>query len=337
MFAFAYPWLLLLTPLPILVCWLVRPYRSSESAVRVPFMARLVKATGKTPTSGAIIFRRSTTQWALLTFIWLALVGALARPQWIEDPISRTIPSRDLMLAVDLSGSMETADFVDSDGERVDRLTGVKAVLDDFLTKREGDRVGLIFFGSAAFLQSPFTEDLDVCRQLLDEAQVRMAGPQTVIGDAIGLSIVQFEKSELEDRVLILLTDGNDTGSKVPPANAAQIASDKGITIYPIGIGDPTAVGEEKMDEESLREIARTTNGEFYRAEDLAELAEIYERLDELDTKELETVSHRPKVDLFQWPLMLCFISLIGFHAFKAGRALRGSRKTATEQGGEYA
>src|SRR5262249_14305415 len=147
---------------------------------------------------------------------------ALARPQWLEPPVTRTLPSRDLMLAVDLSGSMETKDFTAPDGKKVDRLTAVKAVLDDFLSRRKGDRVGLIVSGSAAFVQAPFTDDLDVCRELLSETSVRMAGPKTALGDAIGLAITRFEKSNTPQRVLIALTDGNDTGSRVPPERAAE-------------------------------------------------------------------------------------------------------------------
>ena len=152
---------------------------------------------------------------------------------------------RDLLLAVDLSGSMETKDFKNAAGQTVDRLSAVKEVLNDFLTKREGDRVGLIFFGSAPFVQAPFTEDLKVCRQLLDEAQVKMAGPQTAFGDALGLAITVFDRSTVPERVLIALTDGNDTASKVPPAKAAEIAKDKGIVIHTVSVGDPKAAGED--------------------------------------------------------------------------------------------
>jgi Ca-activated chloride channel family protein len=158
-------------------------------------------------------------QRVFLWGVWVCLVLALARPQWLEAPISKTLPTRDLLLAVDLSGSMETQDFTDASGQRVDRLTAVKQVLDEFLARRQGDRVGLIFFGSAAFVQAPFTEDLEACRTLLGEAQVRMAGPKTVFGDAIGLAITVFARAAgLQERVLIVLTDGNDTDSEVPPA-----------------------------------------------------------------------------------------------------------------------
>jgi len=207
------------------------------------------------------------------------------------------------MLLVDLSGSMEAEDFTNAAGDKVDRLTAVKEVLDDFLTRREGDRVGLIVFGNAAFVQVPFTQDLDACRMLLEETAVRMAGPKTAFGDAIGLGITLFERSEVEDRVMIALTDGNDTGSKIPPAEAAKIAADNEIQIHVVGVGDPAATGEELLDEEALQAVADTTGGRYFFAQDRDELEEIYDELDRLGTREVEAETYRPRVDLFYWPL----------------------------------
>jgi Ca-activated chloride channel family protein len=210
---------------------------------------------------------------------------------------------------------METDDFKNQQGEQITRLEAVKEVLVDFLQKRQGDRVGLIFFGTAAFVQMPFTEDLDTCLTLLDEAQVRMAGPQTMLGDAIGLGITMFERSELEDKVLILLTDGNDTGSKVSPVKAAEIARDKDILIHTIAVGDPTMAGEQALDEATLRKISELTSGKYFWAGNRKELTNIYDELDKLGTRELETVSHRPKSELYHWPLAF-FISLILLYSF---------------------
>ena len=211
---------------------------------------------------------------------------------------------------------METQDFTDASGQRVDRLTAVKQVLDDFLSRRKGDRVGLIFFGSAAFVQAPFTEDLEACRTLLQEAQVRMAGPQTVFGDAIGLALTVFARAEgVQERVLIVLTDGNDTNSKVPPARAAEIARAQNITIYTVAVGDPTAAGEEKLDKETLKAVATTTGGCYYHASDRAALADIYTQLDALPTRPVQILSHRPRRDLFHWPLALGLGLSLVYHA----------------------
>ena len=163
--------------------------------------------------------------------------------------------------------------------------------------------MGLIVFGTGAFVQAPFTEDLDVCRVLLDEMQVRMAGPRTAIGDAIGLAVHVFEESELEERVLIVLTDGNDTGSRVPPDKAARVARDRGIVIHTVAVGDPSAAGEEKLDERALRAMAEVTGGIFATATDRAELEDVYAELDALDSREVETQSYRPRRELYAWPL----------------------------------
>jgi len=303
MIAFAAAWVLWLAPLPLLVRSLAPAHQPREDAVYGPFVARLAEAIGVDPAQGREVARRRLVQSLAFVLAWLLSLACLARPQWIGQPIERTLATRDLLLAVDLSGSMEAADFALPSGERVDRLTGVKLVLDDFLERREGDRVGLILFGSAAFVQAPFTEDLEVCRLLLDEAQVRMAGPRTVIGDAIGLAIHVFEESELDERVLIVLTDGNDTGSRVPPDKAAGIAKDRGIVIHSVAIGDPRSVGEEALDETTLRTMATTTGGTYARANDLEELEAVYERLDELDTRDVQTQSYRPRTELYPWPL----------------------------------
>lgn len=306
---------MILLALPLLARWLFPAHRETQQAVRVPFFEQVAELSGMKPSSGAVIFTKTTIQKIFTILAWVLVVIALARPQLTEAPITKTLPSRDLMLAVDLSGSMALEDFTGPGGNRTDRLTAVKNVLDEFLTRREGDRVGLIFFGSAAFVQSPFTEDLDTCRFLLDEAQVGMAGPQTMLGDAIGLAITLFERSDLEERVLIILTDGNDTGSRVPPDKAAGIARDNGVIIHTVAVGDPKAAGEEKLDEETLREISSTTGGSYFFAGNQSELEEIYDRLDEMETREMETISHRPRRDLFHWPLGMMLVLGMVYHA----------------------
>ena len=266
MIVFTHVWMFLLLPLPLLIRRLLPPFKDVRQAVRVPIFDVLVHSIGATPSKGAVIHRRSFWQAFLYALVWICVVTALARPQRLQPPVVREVPTRDLLLAIDLSGSMETVDFKNTAGEMVDRLTAVKEVLDDFLARRKGDRVGMIVFGTGAFVQIPFTQDLDVCRELLDQTAVRMAGPKTALGDAIGLGITLFERSELEDKVLIALTDGNDTGSKVPPTEAAGIAADKGIVIHTIGVGDPTAAGEEKFDEQTLKDVASKTGGRYFYA-----------------------------------------------------------------------
>ncbi|MFC1776507.1 VWA domain-containing protein [Pseudomonadota bacterium] len=303
MLTIAHPWLLLLIPLPWLIRKLLPAHHERKQAVRVPFMQRIAQSLNLQPGNELVVSKRPTSQWLMLSLAWLCLVAAIARPQWLEEPIIKELPMRDLLVAVDLSGSMEAKDFTDSEGNSIDRLTAVKQVLDSFLARRDGDRVGLILFGSAAFVQAPFTDDLDVVRELLDEAQIRMLGPRTMLGDAMGLAINQFERSEVDERVLIVLTDGNDTGSLIPPDRAAVIARDNGVVVYTIAIGDPAAVGEQALDEKTLKTIATTTGGDYFRANDREELEAIYDNLDEINPRQVETQSYRPLSDFYAWPL----------------------------------
>ncbi|MBT8049096.1 MAG: VWA domain-containing protein [Xanthomonadales bacterium] len=330
MLQLTYPWLLLLLPLPLLIYLLAPAYSEPRLAVRVPFMGLLLRLTGQQAGSEAASIRRTPLQKAQLLLSWVAIVIALARPTWMDQPMVQELPMRDLLVALDLSGSMETRDFTDEAGNTSDRLSAAKQVLDQFLSRREGDRVGLIFFGSAAFVQAPFTEDLDVVRELLDEAQVRMLGPRTMLGDAIGVAIRLFERSEVDERVLIVLTDGNDTGSMVPPLRAAEIARDNGVTIYPIAMGDPEAAGEQALDEVTLNSIAAATGGEYFHADDREQLDLVYQALDRLNPKQVETASYRPEHELYHWPLGFAIILSLLFFAqselrmFLASRAARG-------------
>ena len=326
MLTFAYPWLLLLLVLPLLARWLLPAYREPRRPVRVPFMSVLTRLAGQEAVAGGVVYKRIRPQWIMLSLVWIALPIALARPLWLGEPIVKELPMRDMLVAVDLSGSMDTRDFTDSSGATTDRLTAARQVLDDFLSRREGDRVGLIFFGSAAYVQAPFTEDLDVVRQLMDEAQVRMLGPKTMLGDAIGVAINQFERSEVDDRILIVLTDGNDTGSMVPPVRAAEIARDSPVTIYTIAMGYPLAACEQALDEETLQAIAATTGGDYFHAADRAELDGIYDQLDQLNPRQVETLSYRPEQDLYFWPagfsilLSLLFFCVVELRSFLSAR-----------------
>ncbi len=326
MLNFAYPWLLLLLPLPLLAYWLLPAYREPRQPVRVPFLNLLSRLAGQDASAAGSIYRRILPQRVMIVLVWLGLATALARPQWIDEPIVKELPMRDLLVAVDLSGSMETRDFTDSGGAVTDRLTAARQVLDDFLSRRDGDRVGLVLFGSAAYVQAPFTEDLDVVRALMDEAQVRMLGPKTMLGDAIGVAINLFERSEVDDRVLIVLTDGNDTGSLVPPQRAAEIARDNGMTIYTIAMGDPQAAGEQALDEKALQAIAATTGGQYFHAQDRAELDGIYATLNQLNPRQVETLSYRPEHELYFWPggvallISLLFFSVVELRSHRIRR-----------------
>jgi Ca-activated chloride channel family protein len=185
-------------------------------------------------------------------------------------------------------------------------------------------------FGTKAYVQIPFTQDLATAEQLLEQTQVGIAGQQTAIGDSIGLAIKTLENSTAEQKLLILLTDGNDTASRVPPEHAADIAHQNGVVVYTIGVGDPAASGENRVDLDALRAVASTTGGQFFRAEDGAQLQAIYADIDRLAPTKLQTLSWRPKLPLFQWPLgaavllsLLLWLALLMTSAWRRARTVR--------------
>lgn len=316
MLSFVYPLAALAAPLPLLVYFLTPAHRERRAALLVPFFDQLASFNGGTPREGLIVGRRGWWRTLALTLCWLFVLAAVMRPQWIEPPLHREKPARDLMLLVDLSQSMETRDFVDGSGATVDRVTTVKQVLDDFLSKRKGDRVGIIVFGDAPYVLVPFTADLDLARQLLKEMRAGMAGPRTTLGDAIGLAIDAFAKSTAKAKTIIALTDGNDTGSRAPPKEAVAVAHDRGIVIHTVAIGDPATVGEEKLDEDTLRAIAESTGGGYYRAMDRKSLEDIYRRLDTIETRKVDEVSFRPKREIYWMPLVAGLAIGMGVEAF---------------------
>ncbi|CAN7145420.1 VWA domain-containing protein [Bosea sp. LjRoot9] len=303
MLSLAYPWIALLVPLPLAIWFWLPAHAEQRPGLRVPFFDRLARLSGQRSVSGGVVASRGAARLTVLGLCWLLALGALARPQWIDPPLHRDLPTRDLLVLVDLSGSMDTSDFVDASGRTVNRLTAVKQVLDDFLSRRKGDRVGVVVFGDEPFALAPFTTDLDLCRVMLRDTAVGMAGPRTAFGDAIGLGIGLFNRSTVKAKTIIALTDGNDTTSKVPPVEAARIARDKGIVIHTVAVGDPQAAGEDKLDEAALKDVADATGGGFFRALDRAQLADIYRQLDQIETRRIDTVSFRPKRDVYWIPL----------------------------------
>ena len=328
MIEFAYPWWILALPLPLVAYFALPAYKERKSSVKVPFFRRLVELTGEKPSRGAVVLERMLFQKAWLVISWVLIVGALAKPQWVGEPIIIEKSGRDLMIAVDLSGSMDATDFLNDSGQQVDRLTAVKSVLTEFITQRVHDRLGLIVFGDAPFLQAPFTEDHDTWLTLLAETEAGMAGMSTAFGDAIGLSIKAFDNSDTENRVLIVLTDGNDTGSKVPPVDAAKVADQLGVTIYTIAIGDPETTGEEALDIETLQRIAEITSGGYYQAFDREQLENVYHQINALEPAVFESLSYRPKQSLHHYLLSivmvgyLLFFSLMTFVSYKNQRGV---------------
>ncbi|GGP25048.1 vWA domain-containing protein [Silvimonas amylolytica] len=315
MYQLEFPLAAIALPLPLLI-WLFLPvYRETMPAVRVPAFERMAALARTRPSKGAVVMHANWLQFLLAPVCWGLLVLAMMRPVYVEPPVERIEAGRDLLLAIDLSQSMEARDYVDANGRRLNRLQAAKQVIGPFVDRRKDDRIGLIAFGATAFPQAPLTLDHDSVKLLLDELQIGMAGPQTAIGDAIGVAIRMTEKSKAKEKVLILLTDGGDTASKLPPERAASIAKDKGLIIHTIGIGDPAATGEDKVDLAALQKIAGATGGQSYRAENLSALERIYAELDRITPDKVKRQSHRPKRELFYLPLMAVGAILVIYHA----------------------
>ncbi|WP_456445502.1 vWA domain-containing protein [Thiolapillus sp.] len=312
MLEFAWPWLFLLLPLPLLVR-LLPPVSRPQAALKVPFLEDFQQLQSR-------LRRRAGSSRAALwlaALAWLLLVTGAARPQWQGEPVPLPMEGRDLMLAVDLSGSMAEEDFVIG-RQRVDRLTATKIVAGNFIEKRKGDRLGLILFGEQAYLQAPLTYDLKTVKTLLEEAFINMAGQKTAIGDAIGLAIKRLRNKKGE-KVLILMSDGENTAGQMDPLKAAELAAEEGLKIYTIGIGaDPEAdffgmvSSRSALDEKTLTRIAQITGGRYFRARDTAELVAIYDAIDAMEPVENEKRFFRPVDELFYWPAGTALLLSLG-------------------------
>ena len=312
---FEWFWAVLLLPLPLLIRWLLPVSKQiRQSALRTPFLSDFQQWQGTA--SG----RLRNIPWifycALLA--WVLFVLALMRPQLLGEPQNIPASGRDLMLAVDLSGSMEQQDFLLS-GRVVNRLTASKQVATEFIARRSGDRIGLILFGEQAYLQVPLTFDHDTVQTLLEETVIGLAGKKTAIGDAIGLAVKRLRERSEKNRILIIMTDGANTAGEVDPLVAADFARQQGLKIYTIGIGSDEQIrrtwfGSQRinpsqdLDEETLQAVSETTGGRYFRARDTEELQQIYRILDELEPIDDEVLQFRPQQAIFYWPLSLAGI-----------------------------
>ncbi|WP_076587055.1 vWA domain-containing protein [Solilutibacter tolerans] len=327
---FAWPWMLAALPLPLLAHWWLPPARHVQTpAVKLP------NATSRlhiVPGVGGVTRMRGM-RW-LAYIAWSLLCVAAARPQEFGPVQAPPQSGRDLMLAVDLSGSMEEPDM-ELGGRRVDRLTAAKAVLADFLDRRASDRIGLVVFGQRAYAVSPLTLDRESVRRQLRDAMVGMAGRETAIGDAIGLAVKRLRTQPAEHRVLILLTDGENTAGVMTPSKAAELAQAESVRIHTIAFGGeggvisvfgmqmPVPGMQGGIDEETLRQVAETTGGKFFRARDTQSLAGIYAEIDRLEPVRHEGAAVRPRVELY-WKWLLAALSVAVLSAVLSW--LRGRR-----------
>lgn len=313
---FAWPYLFLLIPMPWLVFKLLPPSHFSDAAMlKVPVYSDF--SFFRLPTSSS---STSKLKACFIFIIWLMLLTAGARPQWIGNAVELPQSGRDLMLAVDLSGSMQIQDF-EINGKMIDRLSAIKLIASDFIERRKGDRIGLILFGTQAYLQTPLTFDVATVKQLLMESAVGLAGPETAIGDAIGLAVKQLRDRPQASRVLILITDGINNAGELTPEKAAEIAANERLKIHTIAIGSKqrpvqTVFGARMMatngeiDEKALQLVAEKSGGEYFRAYNTHELAQIYRHIDQLEQHEQANQYFRPIQEMYYWPLGIALACL---------------------------
>ena len=333
----AWPWALVLVLLPLILKWR-KPGAQSVDAPVLPVGHWLSDLPGVSRRGNAV----PLWQQLLLFLMWTLLVVALARPQHVGEQVQMPVSGRDLMLVVDISPSMDEQDMV-LQGRRINRLQAVKRVLDDFISRRQGDRLGLILFGTEPYVQAPLTFDLETVRTLMREAGLGMAGRATAIGDAVGLATKRLRNRPQDQRVVVLLTDGANTAGEITPDKATEIAAAASIRLYTIGIGAESMVqrgllGSRRvnpsrdLDENLLTRMAQQTGGEYFRARSLPELELIYESIDRLEPIELEGKFYRPVTELYVWPAGLAVILWLALFLVRHGRELVAETRRSKEE-----
>lgn len=316
MIEFALPWAFIALPLPILMYLLPAKKNSEAASLRMPTIlpgmsSEKSHSTGrKTPVS-------------LVAFLWCLLVIAASQPQWLGEPVSIPTDGREMMVAVDLSGSMQVEDM-ELEGRQINRLDMLKVLLGEFIDRRVGDRIGLILFGDDAYMQTPMTFDRETVKQMLDETVLGLVGKQTAIGDAIALAVKRFDQKKASNRVLLLLTDGQNTAGKILPEQALELAVAKKVTIYSVGIGADVMIQRSlfgkrrvnpssELDEDTLTKLAEQTGGRYFRARSSNDMEQIYQLLDELEPVEQEQQQMRPLTALFYYPLAAALLFAFGY------------------------
>lgn len=337
MIEFEYLWVFALLPLPILIYCFVPSHQTPQIALKVPFFDAFASSLGLNAEKGSNQIKAGIWQRSSLILGWFLVVMAAAKPVWLGPEETRELAGRDVMIVLDLSGSMATDDFSNRVGNQVTRLAASKEVLDTFSQKRSSDRLGLIVFGDSAFLQSPFTADHSAWLALLNETEPAVAGQSTHLGDAIGLGIKTFLSENQKDKqeqpsglnsgqsnpivqerqtdehlkrehLMIVLTDGNDTDSLVPPIDAAKVAAAHNIKIHLVAMGSPNTSGEQAIDMDVIDTVAKLTGARSFLAMSPSELSNVYDTINELEPSVFESYRYQPKQSLHYVPLLVAFI-----------------------------
>ena len=310
-FEIIHVWVLFLAPLPLLLYFVLPALKIKSASLLIPNIVKSSIYTKQEPKKSSFVNKKSFLEVLVQSIIWLLLLASLSSPQLVGKAELKAKNSRNFLIVADLSFSMAQKDWK-IENKPVTRWEAVTTVMDEFIEKREGDRIGLVLFGSNAYVQAPFTPDLITVKTMLDEAAVGLAGQTTSIGKAIMKGIDLFDKDTIQTKVMLLLTDGVDAGIGVLPLDAADIAKRDSIMIYTIGIGDPNSVNSD-LDEKTLEEIAEITEGQYFRAMNTERLNSIYDELDKLEPIEYEEETYRPRTLLYHYPLGVALILFLGY------------------------
>jgi len=314
-FEIAYKWVFLLLPLPLLVYALLPALRKRRLALITPSFLHAAELSGQKPQTSAWITRRNFFGWISIMLCWICLLAAASSPRYVGKPEKKTKLVRSFLIAADISFSMAERDWI-VDGKRMTRWEAVRSIMKDFVEQRKSDQIGLVMFATHAYLQAPLTVDLPTITWLLDETEVGMAGQMTSLGEAIGFSIKVFRNDTIKQKVMLLLTDGVDSGEDISPLDAAQAARKDSITIYTLGIGKAQGSGGYNIDEKGMTEIASLTGGKYFNAMNEGQLKNVYEELNKLEPIQYEEEQYKPVQLLYYYPLLAAIVLGLVFHLF---------------------
>lgn len=312
-FEIAYKWVFLLFPLPFLLYWILPVMRKRRAALMAPFFERAATVSNQKPRKSAWITRKNFFSWITLILCWACLLAAASSPRYVGQPAKKTKTVRNFLIVADISFSMETTDWI-VNGRRMSRWDAIKSIMKDFVQNRQSDQVGLVMFGTNAYLQAPLTTDLQAINWLMDQTEVGMAGQMTSIGDAIAFSTNVLKADTIKQKIMLLMTDGIDAGQNILPLDAAQQAKRDSITIFTLGIGKASGMGGYDLDEKTLKEISKATGGQYFNAMNEGQLKNVYATLDKLEPVKYDEETYKPVVLLYYYPLLAAAVLGLAFH-----------------------
>lgn len=316
---FAWSWAWLLIFLPLIGRYFLPQDREVKEHVRVPFLPELIDELKLNSQP----VRSSKFAGLMFWLVWILLLAALSRPEYLTPPQHIQKPMRDVVLILDVSGSMGKNDVQGG----ITRLQAVQESVRKFVAARKTDRIGLVIFASSAWPFAPVSEDKQALQTRINQLAPGMIGQQTAIGDALGVGVKLLDSTTNKDasKLAILLTDGNDTASQLAPPLAAQLAATHHVQVHTIAFGDLNSTGDDKVDLPLMQEIARITGGKSWTAAGSgAALDSVWKEIDAITPVQVKSIGWSWHIPLFQWPLMLALVLLI---LLAIGRFVRG--KTA--------